>query len=138
MADYRAADSGTKSADEALGWIGAKLDDAGGSSIGRIEGVYVDADDGTLQWLMFRVGRFGHHSLLPFAHAVEEAGRVWAPYEREMVRRAPRIDAGQPLGRERELELCDFYGIGEGTGRRAQIAGRAEGSVTARPVKPGS
>jgi hypothetical protein len=109
-----------------------------GSGVGRIEGVYVDADDGTPKWLLFRIGRFGHHSVLPFSHAVEGAGKIWAPYERKMVRGAPRVDAGEPLGRERELELCEFYGIGEGTGRRAEIADRAEGSITAHPVKPGS
>lgn len=122
--------------EEALGWAGSKLDEIGGSSVGRVEGILVDADSEDPKWLLVRMGRFGHHSALPFSHAVGGIGRVWAPYDRDTVRQAPRIDAGQPLTRERELELCTFYGIGEDSGRGAEIAGRPEGAVTAKPAKP--
>ena len=123
---------------EALAWAGAKLDELSGGSVGRVEGVLVDALRGDPKWLLVRMGRFGHHTALPFSHAVGGVGRVWAPYDREMVRQAPRIDAGQPLKRERELELCAYYGMGEETGRGAEIAGREEGSVTAEPAPPRS
>ena len=122
--------------EEALGWTGAKLDEMSGAAIGRVEGVLVDAESGEPRWLLVRMGRFGHHTALPFSHAVGGVGRVWAPYDRDIVRRAPRIDAGQPLARERELELCAFYGIGEDAGRGSEIAGRPEGSVTAQPAPP--
>jgi hypothetical protein len=121
---------------EALGWTGAKLDELTGGSVGRVEGVLVDSESGDPKWLLVRMGRFGHHTVLPFSHAVGGVGRVWAPYDRETVRQAPRVDAGQPLTRERELELCAFYGMGEGSGRGAEIAGRDEGSVTAEPAPP--
>ena len=121
---------------EALGWTGAKLDELTGGSVGRVEGVLVDSESGDPKWLLVRMGRFGHHTALPFSHAVGGVGRVWAPYDRDMVRQAPRVDAGRPLTRERELELCAFYGMGEGTGRGAEIAGRDEGSVTAEPAPP--
>ena len=121
---------------EALAWAGAKLDEMSGSAIGRVEGVLVDAETGDPKWLLVRMGRFGHHTALPFSHAVAGIGRVWAPYDRDMVRRAPRIDAGQPLTRERELELCAFYGIGEDLGRGSEVAGRPEGAVTAEPAQP--
>jgi len=122
--------------DEAVGWAGSKLDEMGGSAVGRVEGVIVDAIGGDPKWLLVRMGRFGHHTALPFSHAVGGIGRVWAPYDRDMVRQAPRVDAGQPLTRERELELCAFYGIAEGVGRAAEIADRPEGSVTAQPAQP--
>jgi hypothetical protein len=108
----------------------------GGGVVGRVEGVLVDAESGDPAWLLVRMGRFGHHSALPFSHAVGGVGRVWAPYDRDMVRQAPRVDAGPPLTRERELELCAFYGIGEDAGRGAEIATRPEGSVTAQPAQP--
>jgi len=138
MPEERNAGTGGTSVEEALGWTGRKLDDVGGSTIGRVEGVYADAEDGSPAWLLFRVGRFGHHSLLPIAQAVGGEDTVWVPYEREMMRRAPRVDAGLPLGRERELELCDFYGIAKGTGRRAEAAARPEGTTTAHPAEPSS
>jgi hypothetical protein len=132
------ADPSLPDTGEALGWAGAKLDELTGGTVGRVEGVLTDAESGDPKWLLVRMGRFGHHTALPFTHAVGGVGRVWAPYDREMIRQAPRIDAGQPLTRERELELCAFYGMGEETGRGAEIAGRGEGSVTAEPAPPKS
>ena len=132
------ADSTLPETGEALGWAGAKLDELSGGTVGRVEGVLVDAESGDAKWLLVRMGRFGHHTALPFSHAVGGVGRVWAPYDRDMIRRAPRVDAGRPLTRELELGLCAFYGMGEQTGRGAEIAGRDEGSVTAEPAPPKS
>jgi hypothetical protein len=136
MSDEAKADPELPGTAEALGWAGAKLDELGGGSVGRVEGVLVDAIGGDPKWLLVRMGRFGHHTALPFSHAVAGVGRVWAPYDREMVRRAPRVDAGRPLTRELELELCAYYGIGEDAGRGSEIADRPEGSVTAEPAAP--
>jgi hypothetical protein len=136
VTDDTQADTGLPDTSEALGWAGAKLDELSGGTVGRVEGVLVDAESGDPKWLLVRMGRFGHHTALPFSHAVAGVGRVWAPYARDMVRQAPRIDAGNSLTRERELELCAFYGMGETTGRGAEIAGRPEGTVTAEPARP--
>ena len=130
------ADSSLPDLREALGWAGAKLDELSGGTVGRVEGVLVDVESGDPEWLLVRIGRFGHHTVLPFSQAARGAGRVWTPCDRDMVRQAPRVDAGQPLTRERELELCAHYGMGEGTGRGAEIAGRGEGSDTAEPAPP--
>lgn len=125
------------SVEEAVAWTGDKIDAGSGGSVGRVEGIYLDADSGEPQWVLTRIGRFGHHSAIPFSHVVAGVGRVWAPYERDLLRRAPRVHAGRPLTREGELELCAFYGIGEEIGRGAEIADRPEGAETARPAQPG-
>ena len=137
MADEQpTGDPGLPDTVEALAWAGAKLDEMNGSAIGRVEGVLVDSESGDPKWLLVRMGRFGHHTALPFSHAVAGVGRVWAPYDRDMVRQAPRVDAGQPLTREKELELCSFYGIAEDFGRGSEVTGRPEGAVTAEPAQP--
>ena len=136
MADEQAHGPELPDTVEALAWAGAKLDEMNGSAIGRVEGVLVDAETGDPKWLLVRMGRFGHHTALPFSHAVAGVGRVWAPYDRDMVRQAPRIDAGKPLTREQELELCSFYGIAETFGRGSELSDRAEGAVTAEPARP--
>ena len=64
---------------EALGWVGDKLDEIGGSAVGRVEGVFVDAESGDPDWLLVRMGRFGHHTAMPFTHAAGGVGHVWAP-----------------------------------------------------------
>lgn len=122
------------SVEEALGWVGSRLDEVGGGSVGRVEGVYVDAEDGEPRWLLVRMGRFGHHSALPFEHAVAGVGHVWVPYDRDAIRCAPRLEPGAPLNREQELELCRHFAIREGTGRAGALATRDPGSPTARPV----
>jgi hypothetical protein len=118
--------------EQALGWVGAKLDELSGAAVGRVEGVYVDAGDGSPQWLLVRMGRFGHYSLLPLAHAAGGSGHVWVPYDRQAIRTAPRVEAGEPLARELELELCAYFGLPAEGGRAAALAGREPEAATSR------
>jgi hypothetical protein len=113
---------------EVQGWIGARLDEIGGAGVGKIEGVYLDADSGEPEWLLTKMGRFGRHSLVPARDAVGGVGEVWVPYERETLRGAPRIEPGEELDLERETELSAHYEID----RAAQLADREPASVTAR------
>jgi hypothetical protein len=63
--------------------------------------------------------------------------RVWAPFTREAMRAAPRLERGEPLTRELELELCRHFGIPLGEGRPEELASRARGAQTALPVTDG-
>jgi hypothetical protein len=98
--------------------------------VGKVEGVYIDEASGEAEWLLARMGRFGRHSLVPARDAVAGVGHVWVPYGRETVRGAPRVEPGQPLDLDRELELCTHYGIG----RADELAGRSPQAITARPA----
>src|SRR3954454_6678190 len=121
----------TVTLDEGLGWVGWKLDGYSGSSVGRGEGVLADADSGEPVWLVGRMGRLGHFYAVPFALAAAGVGRVWVPYERDLIRGAPRIEPGAGLTREQELELCEHFHIPGGHGRAGTLAARPEGSETA-------
>ena len=122
--------------EEARGWSGFKLDDLGGSTVGKVEGIYVDEEDGRPEWLLARMGRFGHHCLVPARDAVAAGGHVWIPFSRDQIRKAPRQDPGKPLERDGEQALLDYYGIGTGAvGRGAVIAERDANAVTARPAE---
>ena len=120
---------------EVLGWRGFKLDDAGGAVVGRVEGIYVDSDVGIPVWLVVRIGRRRRAKTLvvPLRECAAMAGRVWAAQSGEKMRAAPAVDPTRPLLREHELAICAHYGIGERIGRHAEVAGRANGSVTAGP-----
>lgn len=129
--------AGVPGLDELGSWVGHRLDGIGGGSVGKVEGIYVDASTGTPAWLLARMGRFGHRSLVPAEDAVEGVGHVWVPYDRDAIRGAPRIEPGDALTTERELELCTHYGIPEGKGRAAEISDRSPDAISTRPAEPG-
>lgn len=102
---------GNKSSlNEALGWIGSRVDDLYGVSVGRLEDVWIDPGTGVPRWLLVNEGRFGGRTtLIPFEDATAGAGHVWVPYEREIVRDAPEIEAGAPLTQQVETALRNHY-----------------------------
>jgi hypothetical protein len=132
---------------EAVGWVGFDLDDAGGAPAGRVDGVFVDAAGGEPVWLVVAFGPQGARRLafgrrrrakaivVPLRECAAMPGRVWTAQGREAMRDAPAVDPSRPLLREHEAAICLHYGIGERIGRRAEVAGRPEGSVTAQPAR---
>ena len=98
------------SLNEALGWIGSRVDDIYGASVGRLEDVWIDPGTGVPRWLLVKEGRFGGRStLVPFSDATAGAGHVWVPYERDVVREAPQIKPGVPLTQQVEATLRNHY-----------------------------
>ena len=118
------------SVEEAKGWIGSRLDEIEGVTVGKVKGVYVDEQSGEAEWLLARMGRLGHHSLVPAYDAVGGAGHVWVPYPRGMLRGGPRVEPGQTLDLDREVELSAHYEVG----RAKRLAGRSPATITARPA----
>ena len=84
---------------------GFKLDEMGGAQIGRLEG----RASGRAEWLLARMGRFGHYCLVPSRDAVSANGRVWVPYTRDQIRRAPRVEPNAPLDAEVEQAVLSHY-----------------------------
>lgn len=95
---------------EALGWIGSRVDDIYGAGVGRLEDVWIDPGTGMPRWLLVKEGRFGGRTtLIPFEDATAGAGRVWIPYERDAVREAPEVEPGTPLTQQVESALRAHY-----------------------------
>jgi len=115
------AESSLPALEEALDWVGFRLDEIGGSGTGRVEGVLVDARSARPTWLVVRTGRLGHRVAVPFDVAVGGVGRVWVPYPRDLIRSCAEIDPAAGIGPDQEATLCEHYGIP--AGRRAQLAG---------------
>jgi len=92
---------------ESFAWKGHKLDEMGGAQVGRVEG----SAKGTMEWLVARMGRFGHYCLVPGRDAVSANGRVWVPYTRDQIRRAPRVEPNAPLESESEQAVLTHYGL---------------------------
>jgi hypothetical protein len=128
------AGDGRPSAEEVRSWAGHRLDEVEGANVGKVEGAYLDPDSGQPEWILARMGRFGHYCLVPVRDAVGGVGRVWVPYTRDQIRRAPKIEPKTAITKQRETELLGYYGIGGEAGRMAEIAKRDEDAVTASPA----
>lgn len=120
---------------EAMGWLGAEVAELGGSAVGQVQGLFVDADSGAPAWLIARLGRRRRARVVavPFANCAGAPFGVWVAQEAGAIRSAPVVDPTRPLRREHELTICAHFGIGEKVGRAAEVARRADGEVTATP-----
>lgn len=123
------------SLERASGWAGAPADEIGGGQVGQVQGLFVDAESGAPSWLVVRQGRLrGTLVAVPASLCAGGGDRVWIGLDGERIRSAPVVDPTRPLLREHELTICNHYGIGEDLGRAAEVATRAEGSVTSNPA----
>lgn len=116
--------------EQALGWVGYRVDDIYGTNVGKLEDVWVDPRGGEPRWLLVRTGRFGgHHTLIPFDDATAGAGHIWIPFERDAVRHAPEVEPGEPLDAELDARLRAHYD--------AARAGNAAPAAPAAPAPAG-
>jgi hypothetical protein len=121
--------------DQALEWEGLRIDGLGNKSLGRIAGIHVDAENGEPRWALIRLGPLAGCTAIPFEHVAEGAGRLWAAYDRDRIREAPRFRPTESLTALQELELCEHWGIREGQGRAAEVADQDSEEITAVPAK---
>ena len=121
--------------DEAVGWLGAEVAELNGSSVGQVQGMYVDADSGDPIWLIARLGRRRRARVvaLPVSNCAGAPFGVWVSQEADAIRSAPVVDPMRPLRREHELTICAHFGIGEKVGRAVAVADREAGEITAVP-----
>lgn len=122
-------DEAPPSLEEVRSWVGFKVDEMGGSSVGKIDEVLVDAESGEPSWLVIRMG-LRRRSAIPFEFTAAGVGHVWIPYGKDAVRSAPEVDPRSGLDRAAELTLCEHYAIPEGARRREAVASRPEGTPT--------
>jgi len=120
--------------EQALAWVGDKLDDVSGATAGRVEGVFVDSVSGAPAWLVIRIGLLGRRSVVPFEMAAGGAEHVWVPFTKERIRNAPEVDPAAGLDPGREAEFCAHYEIAPDAGRSAALAGRDSESLSSVPA----
>jgi hypothetical protein len=130
------AEAAMPSPAEAAMWVGAEITAIGGEAVGAVHGFYADSGGGDPVWLVARLGKRRQTRLVaaPLRNCAGAAFGVWIAAEAQALRTAPVVDPARPLRREHELTICAHFGIGEGVGRAAEVAGRPEGDVTATPA----
>jgi hypothetical protein len=121
--------------EEAMAWEGLRIDGLGNKTLGRIAGIHVDAEDSEPRWALIRLGPLAGCTAIPFEHVAEGAGRLWAAYDRDWIREAPRFRPTESLTALQELELCEHWGIREGYGRAAEVSQQDADEITAVPAE---
>jgi sporulation protein YlmC with PRC-barrel domain len=81
-----------------------------GERIGEIKQVYLDNESGEPNWVTVKTGLFGmQESFVPLAQAEASGADVTVPYDKEIVKNAPRLEAGGTLTPEEERRLYSYY-----------------------------
>ena len=123
--------------DTVRAWQGRAMVDRDGGRIGTIDAIYLDDQTGQPEWALVNTGLFGTKStFVPLAQATQTGGDVQVPYDKQLVKDAPRIDPDQHLSEAEEQRLWRHYGLdydtidrAVGTGRDATSRGRAAGDL---------
>jgi uncharacterized protein (TIGR02271 family) len=102
--------------DTVRSWQGATMVDPDGDKIGTVESIYVDDQTGEPEWALVNTGLFGtKSSFVPLAQATPTGDQVQVPYQKQLVKDAPRIDPDQHLSESEEQHLWRHYGLEYGT-----------------------
>jgi uncharacterized protein (TIGR02271 family) len=103
--------------DTVRSWQGATMVDRDGDRVGTIDAVYVDDQSGQPEWALVNTGLFGTKStFVPIAQAASSGDQVQVPYEKQLIKDAPRIDPDGHLSEAEEQELWRHYGLDYGAG----------------------
>jgi uncharacterized protein (TIGR02271 family) len=116
--------------DTVRSWQGATMVDPDGDRIGTVESIYVDDQTGEPEWALVNTGLFGtKSSFVPLAQASDRNGDVQVPYQKQLVKDAPRIDPDQHLSEAEEQQLWAHYGLDYDTGYTTDTTDRDRDGV---------
>jgi uncharacterized protein (TIGR02271 family) len=106
-------------------WQGATMVDRDGDKLGTIESIYVDDQTGEPEWALVNTGLFGtKSSFVPLAQAASSGDQVQVPYDKQLVKDAPRVDTDQHLSEAEEQQLWRHYGLDYDSGYTTDTADR--------------
>ena len=102
-----------------------------GSKIGKISDVYEATDGPEATFVSVTTGLFGTGaSFVPLAQASLQGASVAVPYDKDLVKHAPRVDVDQELTAEEEDRLYRHYGLTGGTTASTSGTGTAAAADT--------
>jgi uncharacterized protein (TIGR02271 family) len=105
-------------------WQGATMVDRDGDRVGTIDSIYVDDQSGQPEWALVNTGLFGTKStFVPLAQANPSGDQVQVPYEKQLIKDAPKMDPDGHLSEAEEQELWRHYGLEYGAASTGQQAG---------------
>jgi uncharacterized protein (TIGR02271 family) len=100
-------------------WEGRTLVDRDGTPVGSINAIYLDDRTGQPEWALVNTGLFGtRSSFVPLAQAGTIDENVQVPYDKRLIKDAPRVDVDQHLSEAEERQLWRHYGFDYDTADR--------------------
>jgi uncharacterized protein (TIGR02271 family) len=106
-------------------WEARPMVDRDGSRIGSIDAIYLDDQTGQPEWALVNTGLFGtRSSFVPLAQATQTDHDVRVPYDKQLVKDAPRVDPDQHLSEAEERQLWRHYGLDYDRTTRRRTTGR--------------
>ncbi|MBD2765482.1 PRC and DUF2382 domain-containing protein [Kocuria sp. cx-455] len=110
--------------------------DADGDKVGKVEQVFLDDNSGEPTFLTVNTGLFGaKESFVPAKDARQDGDRVVLPYQKDVIKDAPKVDADQHLSPAEEEELYRYYEMnydnGQGADRDRDLTDRDRTAGTA-------
>ena len=98
--------------DAVRSWEGRTMVDRDGDRIGTIDAIYLDDQTGQPEWALVNTGLFGTKStFVPLAQATQAGGDVQVPYQKQLVKDAPGMEADGHLSEAEEQQLWRHYGL---------------------------
>jgi uncharacterized protein (TIGR02271 family) len=111
--------------DTVRSWEGRTLVDRDGGRIGRIDAIYLDDHTGEPEWALVNTDLFGtKSSFAPLAQATPAGEEVRVPYDKQLVKDAPRVDPDGYLSEAEERQLWRHYGLDYDRATRRRPSGR--------------
>jgi uncharacterized protein (TIGR02271 family) len=106
-------------------WEARTMVDRDGGRIGPIDAIYLDDRTGEPEWALVNTGLFGtKSSFVPLAQATQTGEDVGVPYDKQLVKDAPRIDPDGHLSEAEERQLWRHYGLDYDRTTRQRPTGR--------------
>jgi len=128
------------SLEQARALAGRKMLGQGGEHLGKIEVLYADREDGEPTFAAVHTGAFGSStSFVPLSAAEMQGQDVLVPYDKELVKGAPHVDADSELSPEEEQRLYSHYGVAGGATTQDTDGGtETQGQDTSGPTTDGA
>jgi uncharacterized protein (TIGR02271 family) len=90
--------------------MGRRLIGREGEKLGTVEQVFLDDQTGVPEFATVKTGLLGgRQSFVPLAEAQLSGDDVSVPYDKDMIKGAPSIDADQHLSEQEEQQLYSYY-----------------------------
>jgi uncharacterized protein (TIGR02271 family) len=111
--------------DTIRGWEGRTLVDRDGGRVGSIDAIYLDDRTGQPEWALVNTGLFGTKaSFVPLAQGTQTGDDIVVPYDKQLVKDAPRVDPDGQLSEAEERQLWRHYGLDYDRTTKRRASGR--------------